>query len=159
MLVENFDKEFENHGFVKEIDNLEKGGTSKLFDFYDETTSFGLMCKMEKINSYGQILNFERSIFLNILAVEIEKEENRKKGLLKNVIEKLDFFCKKQRVSLLVSNILEDNFVRILNKNGFGIISLEYTKPVTIFKNTLDEESMNDLLKKSYEIHCFKIFD
>jgi len=160
MLDDNFNKEFEKHGFVKEICDLEKGGFSaKLFDFYDEETTFGIMCKLEKMNSYGRILNIQRCIFLNIKAVGIEKEENRKKGFFKNIIEKLEKFCKSQGVSLIVSNILEDNLVKILNKNGFGIISFEYTKPVSISNEILREEIIDDLLKKSYEIHSFKKFN
>ena len=160
MLDDNFNKEFEKHGFVKEICDLEKGsGSVKLFDFYDETTTFGIMCKLERMNSCSRILNIQRCIFLNILAVGIEKVENRKKGFFKNVIEKLEKFCKSQGISLFVSNILEDSLVKILNKNGFGIISYEYANQVSISKDMLRDEIIDDLLKKSYEIHGFKIFE
>lgn len=161
MLDDNFNKEFEKHGFVKEIFDLEKGiGSSKLFDFYDETTTFGIMCKLEKMNSYSRILNIQRCVFLNILAVGIEKEENRKKGFFKNVIEKLEKFCKTQGITLFVSNILEYSLVKTFNKNGFGIISYEeYTNDVSISKDMLRDEIIDDLLKKSYEIHSFKIFE
>ena len=160
MLDDNFNKEFEKHGFVKEICDLEKGsGSVKLFDFYDEETTFGIVCKLEKMNSYGRILNIHRCIFLNIKAVGIEKEENHKKGIFKNIIEKLEKFCKSQGISLFVSNILEDSLVETLNKNGFGIISYEYANQVSISKDILGEEIIDDLLKKSYEIHGFKIFE
>ena len=128
----------------------------------DEITNFGMMFKFEKLPSYSQILNIEKCIFFNILAIGIEKEENRKKGFFKNTIKILEDFCKENGISLLVSNILDDNLVKTLNKNGFGIISLGYTNRVSVFEDILDYDDqhciMNDILKKSYEIHSFKIF-
>ena len=161
--MENFEYQL-NNDFKKEIFNLKRGsGTmSKLFDFYDEITNFGIMFKFEKLPSYSQILNIEKCIFFNILAIGIEKEENRKKGFFKNTIKILEDFCKENGISLLVSNILDDNLVKTLNKNGFGIISLGYTNRVSVFEDILDDDDqhciMNEILKKSYEIHSFKIF-
>ena len=157
--MENFEYHLKND-FKKEIFNLEKG--SKLFDFYDEITNFGIMFKFENLPSYSQILNIEKCIFFNILAIGIENEENRKKGFFKNTIKILEDFCKENGISLLVSNILDDNLVKTLNKNGFGIISLGYTNRVSVFEDILDDDDqnciMNEILKKSYEIHSFKIF-
>ena len=163
--MENFEYRLKND-FKKEIFNLERGSgtSSKLFDFYDEITNFGIMFKFEKLPSYSQILNIEKCIFFNILAIGIEKEENRKKGFFKNTIKILEDFCKENGISLLISNILDDNLVKTLNKNGFGIISLGYTNRVSVFEDILDDDDdqhyciMNDILKKSYEIHSFKIF-
>lgn len=158
-LINKFNIAFENYKFEDKIIELRKGleNETKNFEFHHEKTTFGLLCRLEKMPNYSRIFKIKECVFFNIVAVGIEKEENRKKGFFRNIISEIEKFCEIQHISLIVTNILENNFAKTLNMNGFGIISFQFEKPAfMIYKDVI---SKDEILNNSYEIHCFKIFE